>query len=413
MIKKVNFRFLSIIVFTWLTGTFSTVAVEASKDVTEVLTAAVKDDKLTITVGNALFGDPTPGVSKNLHVEFLFGTKSFVREVSESSKLELAAPAGQRLVILKAVYGPSGSASAVTEATPASAIQIHKDFAVERVYSVPRSNGSWVAMCFDDKGRLYVSDQGPGLYRFTPPALGSLASGTAERVSDKWGFSQGMAFINGALYIVQQGDHSEKNFRPESILRIKDTDGDDKLDMAEKLFEFPRVTGDAANWYEHNVHAIALGPDGKSIYVVSGDRNGLPCRNGRTPKHWNRDSWDFKFEKEPYSGGWVMRADLDGQNPEYVCMGLRNSYDIAFNRYGDLFTYDSDLEHDIGMPNYRPAAIRQILSGTDRGDALELEFKMGGHPATFKKHRAGIPNGRVFRLRSKVSGALSGVVLCV
>ncbi len=367
MIKKVNFRFLSIIVCTLLTATLPTVAVEASKDVTEVLTAAVKDDKLTITVGNAMFGDPTPGVSKNLHVEFLFGTKSFVREVSESSKLELAAPAGQKLVILKAVYGPSGSASAVTEATPASAIQIHKDFAVERVYSVPRSNGSWVAMCFDDKGRLYVSDQGPGLYRFTPPALGSLASGTAERVSDKWGFSQGMAFINGALYIVQQGDHSEKNFRPESILRIKDTDGDDKLDMAEKLFEFPRVTGDAANWYEHNVHAIALGPDGKSIYVVSGDRNGLPCRNGRTPKHWNRDSWDFKFEKEPYSGGWVMRADLDGQNPEYVCMGLRNSYDIAFNRDGDLFTYDSDLEHDIGMPNYRPAAIRQILSGTDSG----------------------------------------------
>ena len=133
MIKKVNFRFLSIIVCTLLTATLPTVAVEASTDVTEVLTAAVKDDKLTITVGNALFGDPTPGVSKNLHVEFLFGTKSFVREVSESGKLELAAPAGQKLVILKAVYGPSGSSSAVTEATPASAIQIHKDFAVERV----------------------------------------------------------------------------------------------------------------------------------------------------------------------------------------------------------------------------------------------------------------------------------------
>ena len=61
------------VVFTVLAATMTTVAVEASKDVTEVLTAAVKDDKLTITVGNALFGDPAPGVSKNLHVEFRFG----------------------------------------------------------------------------------------------------------------------------------------------------------------------------------------------------------------------------------------------------------------------------------------------------------------------------------------------------
>ena len=62
-----------------------------------------------------------------------------------------------------------------------------------------------------------------------------------------------------------------------------------------------------------------------------------------------------------------MRADLDGENREYLCMGLRNSYDLAFNRDGDLFTFDSDLENDFGLPNYRPTAIRQILSGTDSG----------------------------------------------
>ena len=75
------------VVFTVLTATLPTVAVEASKDVTDVLTAAVKDNKLTITVGNALFGDPALGVSKNLHVEFRFGAENFVREVSETGKL--------------------------------------------------------------------------------------------------------------------------------------------------------------------------------------------------------------------------------------------------------------------------------------------------------------------------------------
>jgi len=253
------------------------------------------------------------------------------------------------------------------EAISAAAIAIHADFQVERVYSVPREQGSWVAICFDYQGRLYASDQGPRLFRLTLPRPGQATEVIVEVVSDKWGYSQGMAFINGALYVVQHGNHSEENYRPEVLLRLRDTDGDDKLDTADRLFEFPRVTGDAANWYEHSLHAVIPGPDGKSIYIVSGDRNGLPCEKGRTPKHWNRDSWDFAYEKQPHSGGWVMRADLDGENREYLCMGLRNSYDLAFNRDGDLFTFDSDLENDFGLPNYRPTAIRQILSGTDSG----------------------------------------------
>jgi putative heme-binding domain-containing protein len=258
-------------------------------------------------------------------------------------------------------------ARAADEATPAAAIHVHEGFAVERVYSVPRDQGSWVAMCFDEQGRIYASDQGMRLFRITPPPAGSTAAATVELVSDQWGFSQGMAFIQGRLYLIQHGDRAEENPRPDRLLRISDTDGDGNLDSAETLHEFPRVTGDASNWVEHSLHAVVPGPDGRSIFIISGDRNGLPCSQGCTPKHWNRDSWEHGFAAEPYPGGWVVKADLDGQNMEYVCMGLRNSYDMAFNRHGDLFTYDSDLENDFGLPNYRPTAIRQILSGGDNG----------------------------------------------
>jgi hypothetical protein len=198
-------------------------------------------------------------------------------------------------------------------------------------------------------------------------ALGSTPPAVVELVSDQWGFSQGMAFIQGRLYLIQHGDRAEENPRPDRLLRISDTDGDGNLDSAETLHEFPRVTGDAANWVEHSLHAVVPGPDGRSIFIISGDRNGLPCGQGCTPKHWNRDSWEHGFTAEPYSGGWVVKADLDGQNMEYVCMGLRNCYDMAFNHHGDLLTYDSDLENDFGLPNYRPTAIRQILSGGDNG----------------------------------------------
>ena len=250
---------------------------------------------------------------------------------------------------------------AVEEATPASAIEIQEGFAVERLYSVPRAQGSWVAMCFDDQGRIYASDQGPRLFRITPPALGGASDACkVELASDIWGNSQGLSFINGALYVMQQSE-------PDVLLRLKDTDGDDQLDAVERLLEFPAVPDSFKPWKEHGRHAVIPGPDGASLYIVSGDRNQLPSEKGRTPKHWNRDSWGQQFQKEPYSGGWVMRTDLDGKNAEYLCIGLRNSYDIAFNHHGDLFTFDSDLEFDIGLPNYRPTAIRQILSGTDSG----------------------------------------------
>ena len=259
------------------------------------------------------------------------------------------------------------SPASAEEATSADSIDVHEGFQVERLLSVPRELGSWVAFCFDDRGRIYASDQGPRLFRITPPPIGTNVEPVIEIVSDTWGHSQGMAFIDGALYSVQHGDHNPERFRPDLLRRLRDSDGDDRLDTAETLIEFPRPSGDAANWYEHSYHAVIPGPDGRSIWLVSGDRNGLPCDRVRTPNLWNRDSWEHPFTENPYCGGWVARADLDGQNLEVICMGLRNCYDLAFNRQGDLFTFDSDLENDFGLPNYRPTAIRQITSGGDQG----------------------------------------------
>ena len=73
---------------------------------------------------------------------------------------------------------------AADEATPAERISIREGFAVERVFSVPRDLGSWVAFCFDDSGRIYASDQGPRLFRITPPPPGTAAEPLVEVVSE-------------------------------------------------------------------------------------------------------------------------------------------------------------------------------------------------------------------------------------
>src|SRR5436305_1717144 len=63
------------------------------------------------------------------------------------------------------------------QATPVSQMKVLKDFQAELLYSVPRTQGSWVCMCVDPQGRLIISDQGTqGLYRITPPPIGGDAS---------------------------------------------------------------------------------------------------------------------------------------------------------------------------------------------------------------------------------------------
>ena len=55
-------------------------------------------------------------------------------------------------------------------------LAVKEGFQAELLYTVPKdTQGSWVAMTVDPKGRLIVSDQYGALYRVVPPALGAPA----------------------------------------------------------------------------------------------------------------------------------------------------------------------------------------------------------------------------------------------
>ena len=63
--------------------------------------------------------------------------------------------------------------SLARSATSPARINIAEGFKIDLLYSVPMDKqGSWVAMCMDNKNRLIVSDQYGGIYRFPVPAAG-------------------------------------------------------------------------------------------------------------------------------------------------------------------------------------------------------------------------------------------------
>ena len=53
-------------------------------------------------------------------------------------------------------------------------ITLREGFDADLLYTVPKAQGSWIAMAFDPKGRLIVSDQDEtGIYRVTLPTAGA------------------------------------------------------------------------------------------------------------------------------------------------------------------------------------------------------------------------------------------------
>ena len=66
-------------------------------------------------------------------------------------------------------------------------------------------------------------------------------------------------------------------------------------------------------------------------------------------------------------GGWIAKTDPEGKNVGADRTGFRNEYDAAFNRDGDLFTFDADMEWDFSVPWYRPTRVCQVVSGGEFG----------------------------------------------
>ncbi|MBB5032570.1 family 16 glycoside hydrolase [Prosthecobacter vanneervenii] len=303
-----------------------------------------------------------------------------------------------------------GPAIGANVATPVSNIKTLPDFKVELLYSVPGGEqGSWVNLCADDKGRIYASDQYGCLYRFNPPAAGQpLKAADVQKVAAEIRGVNGMLFAFGALYI---GVNDYEKKIPSGVYRITDSNNDDMPDKVEMLREF-----DAGS--DHGVHAILKTPDGKGLYLISG--NNAVLKEG--PKAGTLDTspvaklWgdDHLLPRMPDGrghnrhvmapGGIVYRFSPDGKQFEIFASGFRNIYDGGVNREGELFVYDADMEYDFNTSWYRPTRINHVVSGGEygwrNGAGKYPEFYYDNLPATLNIG-PGSPTGCTFGYGAK------------
>ncbi|HAW30018.1 MAG TPA: heme-binding protein, partial [Planctomycetaceae bacterium] len=244
--------------------------------------------------------------------------------------------------ILLLLFMPTLLNAVEPQATPVSSIRVQPGFQVEILRSAQKDESSWISMTFDDRGRIILGLDDVGLGRITfndDPAKTSF-----EKIDKTFKHPRGVLYAHNSLYV------SETN--GQGLHRLKDTTGDDQFDQRQLLKKL-----DYRSRFGHGHNQIVLGPD-QNIYLVVGNDVSFP--EGVSPQSPYRNPQNDHLLPNPHDAGqdnrvgYILKTDPDGKTWEIVAGGFRNQVDIAFNPAGEMFTYDADMEWDIGQPWYRP-----------------------------------------------------------
>ncbi|MEX0769626.1 MAG: c-type cytochrome [Balneolaceae bacterium] len=276
----------------------------------------------------------------------------------ESITLSSEVSEGAQLFVLEAFQDTTEEES--SQEADQDSIHVLPDFEVQLLYEIPRqSQGSWVMLNKDHRGRLIASDQGSeGMYRIE---VGGDPDNPEVDVEEL------IMPISGAQGLVWAFDHLYANVNGRGLFRLRDSNGNDQLNVMEYM-------GGSDGGGEHGVHNVIHTEDGEGLYYVAGNHSPLVELTSSRLANWDEDlllprRWDARGHARGIfaPGGYIARLNPEATNWELISMGYRNTYDIALNHHGELFAYDSDMEWDMGMPWYRPTRLLHAVSGSDFG----------------------------------------------
>ena len=278
-------------------------------------------------------------------------------------------------------------------ATPPSRITVPSGFRVELLRSAQEDEGSWISMTFDPRGRIIVGLDGVGLARLSPAEKDS-HPWEFERIDNTLRHCRGVLFAHDAVY-VNATDSKE-------FWRLRDSDGDGQFDDRKLLKRF-----DYRSRYGHGQNQLTLGPDGM-LYLVVGNDVSFP--EGVSSQSPYRDPRPDRLLPDPHDAGQdnrvgcILRTDAEGREWTVIAGGLRNQVDLAFNPDGEMFTWDADMEWDVGLPWYRPTRLNHVVSGGEYGwrwgTAKWSASYQDSLPATLETG-LGSPTGLVFGTDSR------------
>lgn len=285
-------------------------------------------------------------------------------------------------------------------ATAAGQLQVPPGFKVELLHSAGAHEGSWICLTMDTKGRLIISPQRDDqpLLRVTLNRGGQVEQ--IEPIPAPLRQAMGLCYAHNSLYV---NGHGPKGT---GLYRLIDANRNDRFDTNEVHF-LKKFAGEG----EHGYHAVVEGPDGM-IYVMSGNHTKVPEGVAKDSPHRNYQEdlflprqWDAGGHAVGVlaPGGYIVRTDPAGRKWELLLAGFRNSYDFDFNADGEIFTFDSDMEWDWGLPWYRPTRVNHCVIGGEygwrSGSAKEPDYYADTLPATVNIG-IGSPTGVKFGMKS-------------
>ncbi len=246
---------------------------------------------------------------------------------------------------------------AQNQATDPATLTLPPGFKAELIRSAQPGEDSWVSMAFDPQGRITLGKEKKGLLRLT---LSGSGEQKMEVIDDELLECRGLLYAHGSLF-------ANANVS-KTLFRLTDKDDDGVFEERQALVHTEGGNG-------HGRNHIKLGPDG-DIYVAHGNNVLLPknldpdsplknyADDQLIPNPWDGSMFDGNVE---LPAGHILRVKPDGSQVTLLAGGLRNPLDIAFNHEGDLFTFDADMERDVGTPWYMPTRVLQIVPGGDYG----------------------------------------------